>query len=169
MLMCSLTASASLWDPKISDQSLILSLIDDPSVNNVHGSESSSLTLTGAAEESSSGRSTMKSAKICPLTDILGLYCFVYQALVGCSDILQLKRNFLVEEYSLASNECCFLFILLCHFDLVTANRIIAISIFAIYNMIITTRRRAQFSPLLPVSPTVIAGARVLRFAAAAF
>nr|GEX38189.1 hypothetical protein [Tanacetum cinerariifolium] len=74
MLMCSLTASASLWDPKIGDQSLILSLIDDLSVNNVHGSESSSLTLMGAAEESSSGRSTMKSAKICPLTDILGLY-----------------------------------------------------------------------------------------------
>ncbi|GJS75409.1 protein kinase-like domain, concanavalin A-like lectin/glucanase domain protein [Tanacetum coccineum] len=48
---------------------------DDPSVNS---SGSSSSTSMGAARELSSGRSTIKSAKICPLTDILGLYCMSY-------------------------------------------------------------------------------------------
>ncbi|GKF14841.1 hypothetical protein Tco_0056303 [Tanacetum coccineum] len=50
-----------------------------------------------------------------------------------------------------------------------TANRVIAISIVTIYNMIITTRCWAQFLPLLPASPAVVAGARVLESAAAAF
>nr|GFC98022.1 hypothetical protein [Tanacetum cinerariifolium] len=46
---------------------------EDLSVNNVHRSGSFSSTSTGIARESSSGRSTMKSARICPLTDTLGL------------------------------------------------------------------------------------------------
>ncbi|GKB04552.1 hypothetical protein Tco_0832695 [Tanacetum coccineum] len=44
----------------------------------VHGSGSSSPTSIGTAKESSFGRSTMKSAKICPLIDILGLYFMSY-------------------------------------------------------------------------------------------
>nr|GEY68167.1 reverse transcriptase domain-containing protein [Tanacetum cinerariifolium] len=51
---------------------------DDPSVNSVHRSISSSSNSMGAAGELSSSRSTMKSAKICPLTDVLGLYCMSY-------------------------------------------------------------------------------------------
>ncbi|GJW17867.1 hypothetical protein Tco_0025303, partial [Tanacetum coccineum] len=46
---------------------------DEPSVNNIQGSGSSSLFSMGISVDSSSGRSTMKSAKICPLTDVLGL------------------------------------------------------------------------------------------------
>ncbi|GKF61747.1 hypothetical protein Tco_0181801, partial [Tanacetum coccineum] len=49
------------------------SMHDDPSVNSIHGSESSSLSSIGVSGESSSGRSTMKSARICPLTEVLGL------------------------------------------------------------------------------------------------
>ncbi|GKG43457.1 hypothetical protein Tco_0480141, partial [Tanacetum coccineum] len=49
------------------------SLLDDPSVKSVHGSGCSSSTSIGTAKESSSGRSTMKSAKICPLINTLGL------------------------------------------------------------------------------------------------
>nr|GEY00558.1 hypothetical protein [Tanacetum cinerariifolium] len=49
------------------------SMHDDPFVNSIHGSESSSLSSMGVSGRSSSGRSTMKSAKICPLTNVLGL------------------------------------------------------------------------------------------------
>nr|GEZ91437.1 hypothetical protein [Tanacetum cinerariifolium] len=49
------------------------SIQDDPSVNSVYGFGSSSLTYMGVARESSSGRSTIKSAKICPLIDTLDL------------------------------------------------------------------------------------------------
>ncbi|GKE81424.1 hypothetical protein Tco_1551424, partial [Tanacetum coccineum] len=51
---------------------------DDPSVNNVHGSGSSSSASMGVSGESSFGRSTMKSANIYPLTDVLGLCCMSY-------------------------------------------------------------------------------------------
>nr|GEY33076.1 hypothetical protein [Tanacetum cinerariifolium] len=51
---------------------------DDPSVNNVHGFESPSFASMGVSNVSSSGRSTMKSTKICPLTDVLSLYCMSY-------------------------------------------------------------------------------------------
>nr|GEX74045.1 hypothetical protein [Tanacetum cinerariifolium] len=47
---------------------------DDPSVNNVHGSGSSSSAFVVVTRESSSGRSTMKSAKICPFTDVISMY-----------------------------------------------------------------------------------------------
>nr|GEW97112.1 hypothetical protein [Tanacetum cinerariifolium] len=47
---------------------------DDQSMNSVHGSKSSSSVSMGVFRESSFGRSTMKSAKICPLSDVLGLY-----------------------------------------------------------------------------------------------
>nr|GFA61568.1 hypothetical protein [Tanacetum cinerariifolium] len=47
---------------------------DDPSVNNVHGSESFSSPSVVMTRESSSGRSTIKFAKICPFIDVLGLY-----------------------------------------------------------------------------------------------
>ncbi|GKC64566.1 hypothetical protein Tco_1097164 [Tanacetum coccineum] len=46
---------------------------DDPSVNKIYDFESSSLTSMAMSGSSSSGRSTMKSARICPLTDTLGL------------------------------------------------------------------------------------------------
>ncbi|GJS56377.1 hypothetical protein Tco_0629739 [Tanacetum coccineum] len=49
------------------------SVQDDPSVNRIHGSGSSSYTSVRVFEDSSSSRSTMKSANICPLTDTLGL------------------------------------------------------------------------------------------------
>nr|GEX74853.1 hypothetical protein [Tanacetum cinerariifolium] len=45
---------------------------DDPSVNKIHGSGSSSSTSIGVSRESSSGHSTMKFANNCPLTDTLG-------------------------------------------------------------------------------------------------
>nr|GFC55474.1 reverse transcriptase domain-containing protein [Tanacetum cinerariifolium] len=45
---------------------------DDPSVNRIHGSGSSSISIR-VSEESSSGHSTMKSANICPLIDTLCL------------------------------------------------------------------------------------------------
>ncbi|GKD38190.1 hypothetical protein Tco_1258397 [Tanacetum coccineum] len=45
---------------------------DDSSMNNIHGSGSYSLSSIGASSGSSSGRSTMKTARICPLTDVLG-------------------------------------------------------------------------------------------------
>nr|GEX09850.1 reverse transcriptase domain-containing protein [Tanacetum cinerariifolium] len=51
---------------------------DDPSVNKIHGSGSSSSTSMGVSKESSSGCSTMKSAKMHSLTDTLGLYCMAY-------------------------------------------------------------------------------------------
>nr|GEV27581.1 hypothetical protein [Tanacetum cinerariifolium] len=44
---------------------------DDPSVNKIHGSGSSSSTSIRVSKESSSVRLTMKSANICPLTDTL--------------------------------------------------------------------------------------------------
>ncbi|GJR02478.1 hypothetical protein Tco_0525462 [Tanacetum coccineum] len=47
-------------------------------MNSVYGSGSSSSTSMGAAMESSSDRSTMKFARICPLTDILGMYYMSY-------------------------------------------------------------------------------------------
>nr|GFB68213.1 hypothetical protein [Tanacetum cinerariifolium] len=49
------------------------SMKDDPSVNKIHGSGSSSSTSIRVSRESSFGRSTMKSANIRPLTDTLGL------------------------------------------------------------------------------------------------
>nr|GEV41152.1 hypothetical protein [Tanacetum cinerariifolium] len=49
------------------------SMHDDSSVNSIHGSESSFLSSMGVSGESSSGRSTMKSARIYPLTDVLGI------------------------------------------------------------------------------------------------
>nr|GEV45994.1 reverse transcriptase domain-containing protein [Tanacetum cinerariifolium] len=51
---------------------------DDPSMNNDHGSGSFSSASMGVAGESSSRRSTMKSAKIYPFTDVLGMYCMSY-------------------------------------------------------------------------------------------
>ncbi|GJT42008.1 hypothetical protein Tco_0941873 [Tanacetum coccineum] len=54
------------------------SVKDDPSVNNIHGSGSSSSASVVVTRESSSGRSTMKSAKIYPFTDVPGLYCMSY-------------------------------------------------------------------------------------------
>nr|GEW27984.1 hypothetical protein [Tanacetum cinerariifolium] len=48
--------------------------MDDPSVNNVYGSGSSSSASIGVSEKLSSGRSTMKLANIFPLTVVLGLY-----------------------------------------------------------------------------------------------
>nr|GEX79175.1 integrase, catalytic region, zinc finger, CCHC-type, peptidase aspartic, catalytic [Tanacetum cinerariifolium] len=50
------------------------SMHDDPSVNSIHGSESSSSSSMGVSGWSSSGRFTIKSARICHLTDVLGLY-----------------------------------------------------------------------------------------------
>nr|GEX41520.1 nonaspanin [Tanacetum cinerariifolium] len=50
------------------------SMHDDPSVNNIYGSGSSSLSSIGVSGVSSSGRSMMKSARICPFTDVLGQY-----------------------------------------------------------------------------------------------
>ncbi|GKB32687.1 hypothetical protein Tco_0872088 [Tanacetum coccineum] len=46
---------------------------DDPFMNNVHGSEISSLSSVVVIRESSFRRSAMKSAKIYPFTDVLGL------------------------------------------------------------------------------------------------
>ncbi|GJV26906.1 hypothetical protein Tco_1383354, partial [Tanacetum coccineum] len=74
------------WTPSITAYRLNLSrttlafLLSAGSVSSVsvHGSGSSSSTSMGAARESSFGRSIIKSAKICPLTDILGLYCMSY-------------------------------------------------------------------------------------------
>ncbi|GJW36872.1 hypothetical protein Tco_0059792 [Tanacetum coccineum] len=51
---------------------------DDPSVNSVHGSGGSSSSFVVVTGESSSGHSTMKSAKIYPFTDVLGLYSARY-------------------------------------------------------------------------------------------
>nr|GEX11333.1 hypothetical protein [Tanacetum cinerariifolium] len=48
------------------------SMQDDPSVNKIHGSGTSSSTSIRVSRESSSGRLTMKSANICPLTKTLG-------------------------------------------------------------------------------------------------
>ncbi|GKF74248.1 hypothetical protein Tco_0220580 [Tanacetum coccineum] len=49
------------------------SIQDDPSVNKVHGSGNSSGSTMGSFGDSSSGHSTIKSANICPLIDVLGL------------------------------------------------------------------------------------------------
>ncbi|GKD05935.1 hypothetical protein Tco_1180909 [Tanacetum coccineum] len=54
------------------------SIQDDPSVNKVQGSGSSSSSIMGSSGDSSSGHSTIKSANICPLIDILGLYWMSY-------------------------------------------------------------------------------------------
>ncbi|GKB21182.1 hypothetical protein Tco_0855105, partial [Tanacetum coccineum] len=45
--------------------------MDDPSINMIHGSGSSSSTSIRVSGDSSSSRSTMKSANTCPLTDTL--------------------------------------------------------------------------------------------------
>nr|GEW08255.1 hypothetical protein [Tanacetum cinerariifolium] len=50
------------------------SMHDDPSVDNIHGSGSSYLSSIDVSGVSSSRRSTMKSARICPFTDVLGRY-----------------------------------------------------------------------------------------------
>ncbi|GJX83442.1 gypsy type transposase [Tanacetum coccineum] len=49
------------------------SMHDDPSMNNTYGSRSSSLSSIIVSRGSSFGRSTMKSTRICPLNDVLGL------------------------------------------------------------------------------------------------
>ncbi|GJT54406.1 hypothetical protein Tco_0989460 [Tanacetum coccineum] len=49
------------------------SVQEDPSVNRIHGSGISSSTSIRVSGDSSSGRLTMKSANICPLTNNLGL------------------------------------------------------------------------------------------------
>nr|GEU80733.1 hypothetical protein [Tanacetum cinerariifolium] len=58
---------------------------DVQSVNSIHGSRSSSSTSMGVPRESSSGRSTMKSAKIFPLIDILGTANEIYWHLLPFS------------------------------------------------------------------------------------
>nr|GEY44709.1 zf-CCHC domain-containing protein/DUF4219 domain-containing protein/UBN2 domain-containing protein [Tanacetum cinerariifolium] len=54
------------------------SVQDDPFVNRIHGSGSSSSISIRISRESSSSHSTMKSTNICPLTDTLGLKYIVY-------------------------------------------------------------------------------------------
>nr|GEZ15697.1 hypothetical protein [Tanacetum cinerariifolium] len=60
-----------------------LELLEDPSVNKIYGSGSASSASITVSRESSSGRSTMKSASICPLTDTLvsmgssAISCFI--------------------------------------------------------------------------------------------
>nr|GFB31192.1 hypothetical protein [Tanacetum cinerariifolium] len=49
------------------------SMHNDPSVNNTHGPGSSYSSSMGVSEGLSSGRSIIKSARICPLIDVLGL------------------------------------------------------------------------------------------------
>ncbi|GKC67442.1 hypothetical protein Tco_1100040 [Tanacetum coccineum] len=51
---------------------------DDPSVNKVYGSGSSSGSAMSSFGDSSSGRSTIKSANIWPLIAVLGLYWISY-------------------------------------------------------------------------------------------
>ncbi|GJX84533.1 hypothetical protein Tco_0335307 [Tanacetum coccineum] len=51
---------------------------DDPSVNKVHGSGSSSGSVMSSFGDSSSGRSIIKSANIYPLIAVLGLYWISY-------------------------------------------------------------------------------------------
>nr|GEW29024.1 hypothetical protein [Tanacetum cinerariifolium] len=48
------------------------SMHDESFIDNIYGSESSYLSSMGVSGESSSGRSTMKSVRICLLTDVLG-------------------------------------------------------------------------------------------------
>ncbi|GJU83514.1 hypothetical protein Tco_1285879 [Tanacetum coccineum] len=50
------------------------SIQDDPSVKRVQGSAISSGSVMGTSGDSSSGRSIIKSASICPLIDAIGLY-----------------------------------------------------------------------------------------------
>ncbi|GKF43613.1 hypothetical protein Tco_0130165, partial [Tanacetum coccineum] len=47
---------------------------EDPSVNSVHGFGSSSAPSMSVSSKLSSGHSIIKSARICPLTDVLGRY-----------------------------------------------------------------------------------------------
>ncbi|GJR67261.1 hypothetical protein Tco_0013326 [Tanacetum coccineum] len=54
---------------------------EDPSVNRIYGSGISSSTSIRVSEDSSSGRSTMKSANICPLTDTLASLFVIRTAL----------------------------------------------------------------------------------------
>nr|GFD23849.1 hypothetical protein [Tanacetum cinerariifolium] len=49
------------------------SMHEDPSVKSIHGSESSSLSSMGVSRGSSFRSSTMNSARICPLIDVLSL------------------------------------------------------------------------------------------------
>nr|GEY27520.1 hypothetical protein [Tanacetum cinerariifolium] len=89
-----------------------LSMQDDPSINIVHGSKSSSSTSMGVAAESTFGHFTIKSTNICPFTDVLGLYCMSYSlssilhfcrlpaifgfdstCLIGCDFSADLDRN----------------------------------------------------------------------------
>nr|GEV03400.1 hypothetical protein [Tanacetum cinerariifolium] len=77
-----------------------LKLLDDPSVNKIHGLGSSSSTSLRVSRESSSIRSTMKSANIFPLIDTLGLYCIAY------SPNLMLQFYSLPATYDL-DNTCC--------------------------------------------------------------
>ncbi|GKG47753.1 hypothetical protein Tco_0507238, partial [Tanacetum coccineum] len=54
------------------------SIPDDLSVNKVYGSGNSSGSAMSSSGDSSSGRSTIKSASICPLINVLGLYWMSY-------------------------------------------------------------------------------------------
>ncbi|GJX33472.1 reverse transcriptase domain-containing protein [Tanacetum coccineum] len=79
-----------------------LKLLDDPSVNKIHGSGSSSSASIRVSGESSSGCSTMKSASICPLTDTLGLRAFRLTftrllSILGMGDLKQLKGKILAD------------------------------------------------------------------------
>nr|GEW20397.1 putative reverse transcriptase domain-containing protein [Tanacetum cinerariifolium] len=56
----------------VEDVSKLFTL-EDPSVNKIHGLGSSPFSSIEVSRESSSGLSTMKSANICPLADILGI------------------------------------------------------------------------------------------------
>ncbi|GKG26434.1 hypothetical protein Tco_0399580 [Tanacetum coccineum] len=54
------------------------SIQDDPSVKRVQGSGASSGSVISSSGDSSSGRSTIKSANICPLIAVIGLYWISY-------------------------------------------------------------------------------------------
>ncbi|GJU79446.1 zinc finger, C6HC-type containing protein [Tanacetum coccineum] len=79
-LLVALNLNLRAWVNSIPSVFMIIkpapepSMHGDPFVNNTHGSGSSSLSSIGVSDTSSSWRSTMKSARICPFTDFLGLY-----------------------------------------------------------------------------------------------
>ncbi|GJS53339.1 hypothetical protein Tco_0626701 [Tanacetum coccineum] len=71
------------------------SIQDEPSVNKVHGSSNSSGSAMSSSGDSSSGRSTIKSANICPLIDVLSLYWMSYPSSLNFHfSILLLISNF---------------------------------------------------------------------------
>nr|GEV31637.1 retrovirus-related Pol polyprotein from transposon TNT 1-94 [Tanacetum cinerariifolium] len=107
-----LSASAFLFALLASNQNLrayvnftpsgfvIISLAPEPSmhdetfVNSIHGSGSSSLSSMDVSGGSSSERSTMKSNKICPLTDVLGPYYWLLWQPPGRPHILPSSDQF---------------------------------------------------------------------------